>query len=48
MRSVIRRIQGLSVNEVDPSGENLEMVLNNLREKRTKGVFTMDKKYYWL
>ena len=31
-----RRIQGLSVNEVDPSGENLEMVLNNLREKEQK------------
>lgn len=31
-----RRIQGLSVNEVDPSGENLEMVLNNLRKKNKK------------
>lgn len=28
-----KRIQGLSVDEVDPSGENLEMVLNNLSEK---------------
>ena len=31
-----RRIQGLAVDEVDPSGENLEMVLNNLSEREKK------------
>ena len=31
-----KRIQGLAVDEVDPSGENLEMVLTNLNDKEKK------------